>query len=81
MKILYTASPWFSLHFPDPTEIGGILITFSPTKSLLWRTFLFSPCGPTTIVHISSQYLVLIQLISKIISHKSGPLSFPILLK
>ena len=29
----------------------------------------------------SSQYLVLIQLTSKIISHKPGHLSFPILLK
>ena len=42
---------------------------------------LFSPSRPTTIVHNSSQYLVLMQLISTIISHKPGPLSFPILLK
>ena len=41
----------------------------------------FSPSGPTTIVHNSSQYLVLMRLISKIISHKPGHLSFPILLK
>ena len=55
-------------EFSDPTEIGGILIPFSPS-------------GPTTIVHNSSQYLVLIQLISKIISHKPSPLSFLILPK
>ena len=42
---------------------------------------LFSPSGPTTIVHNSSQYLALMQLISKIISHKPGHLGFPILLK
>ena len=38
-------------EFSDPTEIGGILIPFSLTKSLLWRMFLISPSGPTTIVH------------------------------
>ena len=42
---------------------------------------LFSPGGPTTIVHNSSQYLAVMQLISNIISHKPGHLSFPILLK
>ena len=60
------------------TEIGGIL---PPTKSLLWRTFLFSPSGSATTIHNSSQYLALMQLISKTISHKPGHLSFPILLK
>ena len=29
-----------SSEFSDPTEIGGILIPFPPTKSLLWRMFL-----------------------------------------
>ena len=53
-----------SFEFSDSTEIG---IPFPPTKSLLWRMFLFSPSGPTTIVHNSSQYLVLIRL--KIVSH------------
>ena len=48
---------------------------------LLWRMFLLSPSGPTTIIHNSSQYLALMQLISKIISHKPGHLSFPILPK
>ena len=39
--------------------------------------FLFSPSGPATTIHNSSQYLALMQLISKIISHKPGHLSFP----
>ena len=38
--------------------------------------FLFFPSTPATIVHNSSQYLILMQLISKIISHKPGLLSF-----
>ena len=50
-----------SFEFSDSTEIGGIWIPFSPTKSLLWRMFLFSPSGPAT---NSSQYLALMQLIS-----------------
>ena len=58
----------------DCTEIGGILIPFSATKSLLWRMFLFSPRGPATTIHNSSQYLALMQLILKIISHKPGHL-------
>ena len=66
-----------SFEFSDSTEIGGILTPFSPTKSLLWRMFLFSPSGPATTIYNSSQYLVLMQLIS----HKPGHLSFPILLK
>ena len=37
---------------------------------------LFSPNGPTTIVHIFNQYLVLMRLISKIISHKPGSSDF-----
>ena len=72
-------------EFSDSTEIGGILQpnidTIFPTKSLLWKMFLFSPSGPATTIHNSSQYLALMQLISKIISHKPGHLSFPILLK
>ena len=50
-------------EFSDPTEIGGILIPFPPTKSLLWRMLLFSPSGPATTIHNSSQYLALMQLI------------------
>ena len=38
-------------EFSDPTEIGGILIPLPPTKSLLWRMFLFSPSGPATTIH------------------------------
>ena len=49
-----------SSEFSNSTKIGGILIPFSPTKSLLWRTFLFSPSGPATTIHNSSQYLALI---------------------
>ena len=68
-----------SSEFSDSTEIlHRILIPFSPTKSLLWRMFLFSPSGPATIIHNSSQYLALMQLISKIISHRPGHLSFPV---
>ena len=52
-----------------------------PYKITLWRMFLFSPSGPTTTIHNSSQYLALMQLILKIISHKPGHLSFPILLE
>ena len=52
-----------SSEFSDSTEIG---ISYPPTKSLLWRMFLFSPIGPATTIHISSQYLALMQLISKI---------------
>ena len=70
-----------SFEFSDSTEIGGILILFSATKSLLWRMFLFSPSESATTIHNSSQYLALMQLISKIISHKPGHLSFPIPLK
>ena len=70
-----------SFEFSDSTEIGGILMPFPPTKSLLWRMFLFSPSGPATTIHNSSQYLAPMQLFSKIISHKPGHLSFPILLK
>ena len=70
-----------SFEFSDSTEIGGILIPFPPTQSFLWRMFLFSPSGPATTIHKSSQYLALMQLISKIISHKPGLLSFLILLK
>ena len=55
-----------SSEYSDSTEIGGILIPFSPTKSLLWRMLLFSPGGPATTIHNSSQYLALMQLISKI---------------
>ena len=50
-------------EFSDSTETG---IPISPTKSLLWRTFPFSPSGPATTIHKSSQYLVLMQLISKV---------------
>ena len=64
-----------SFEFSDSTGI------FPPPKSLLWRMFLFSPSGPATTIHNSSQYLALMQLISKIISHKPGHLSFPILPK
>ena len=60
-----------SFEFSDSTEIGGILIPFSPTKSLLWRMFLFSPSGPAATIHNSSQYLALMQLILKIISSHS----------
>ena len=70
-----------SFKFSDSTEIGGILIPFPPAKLLLWRMFLFPPSGPATTFHNSSQYLALMQLILKIISHKPGHLSFPILLK
>ena len=66
-----------SSELSDSTEIGT---PFSPTKSLLWRMFLFSPSGPATTIHNSSQYLALMQLIS-IISHKPGYLSYPILLQ
>ena len=55
-----------SSEFSDPTEIG-ILIPFPPTKSLLWRMFLFSPSGPATTVTSSNQYMCFKQLI---ISHK-----------
>ena len=59
--------------FSDPTEIGGILIPFSPTKSLLWRMSLFSPSGPATTVSSSNQYNICFkQPILKIISHKVG---------
>ena len=39
-----------SSKFSDSTEIGGILIPFPPTKTLIWRMFIFSPSGPATIV-------------------------------
>ena len=42
-----------SSEFSDPTDIGGILIPFSP----LWRMFLFSPSGPATTVTSSNQYM------------------------
>ena len=64
-------------EFSDSTELGGILIF--PYKN--HSNVLLSPSGPATTIHNSSQYLVLMQLISKIISHKPGHLSFPILLK
>ena len=70
-------------------------VTFVGTHYIKWKGYcmylrqqnhlygecLFSPSGPTTIVHNSSQYLVLMQLSSNIISHKPGHLSFPILMK
>ena len=70
-----------SSEFSDSIEIGGILIPFPLTKSLLWRMFPFSPSEPATAIHNSSQCLALMQLISKISSHKPGHLSFQILLK
>ena len=76
-SLKYNLTQTWSFEFSDSTEI---LIPFPPTKSLLWRMFLFSPSGPATTFHNSSQYLALMQLISKIISHKPGHLSFPILL-
>ena len=63
-----------SSEFSDPSEIGGILIPFFPTKSLLWRMFLFFPSGPATTVTSSNQYMCFKQLILKIISHKVGTL-------
>ena len=57
------------------------ILYVSHQQNHFYRVSLFSPSGPTTIVHNSRQYLVLMQLISKIISHKAGPLSFLILLK
>ena len=70
-------------------------VTFVGTHYIKWKGYcmslhqqnhfygvsLFSPSGCTTIVHNFSQYLALMQLISNIISHKPGHLSFPILLK
>ena len=65
-------------------------VTFVGTCCVKWKGYcmylhqqnhfygvsLFSPTGPSTIVHNSSQYLALMQLISKIISHKPDHLSF-----
>ena len=60
-----------SSEFSDSTEIGGILIPFPPTKSLLWRIF---PSGSAATVTSFNQCMCLNQLILKIISHKVGTL-------
>ena len=55
LKKSQTSMVFIKISKSWPTEIGGILIPFSPTNSLLWRMFLFSPSGPATAVTSSNQ--------------------------
>ena len=74
-----------SIYRQHVTLVGTHYIKWKDTvctftnKNHFYGVSLFSPSGPTTIVHNSSRYLALMQLISKILLYKPGHLS--ILLK